>query len=817
MTDVSTDTPITNTEWSADELIPFGKYVLLDRINSGATAAVYRANVRGEAGFERLVAIKRILPHMAGDRDFVDTFVREAKTVARLAHAGICPIYELGKVGESLYMAVEYVQGRDLGQIMRRLARRHESMPPIVAAYIAARLCDALDYAHTLKNAKGSRTGIIHRDLSPSNIVVSYEGQVKLIDFGLAKAVGRAQSTNVDALKQKLSYMSPEMVKGKPIDARSDLFGVGICLYEMITNRRLFAGENDIETLKLVGRASVPPPSAIVEDAPDELEIVAMRALEREPDDRYQNASEMGEALDAYLQHADPGYNSQRLATFMHDLFELDIEEEQKRIKKLLEASANVDLIKQRRMYFASPTGAAARARAEIDRRMSTEPPSIRATTDPIVPKAARIPQEARDADEEPTEFYDAEKTQATPLAITPGPAPFDEEPTEFYSSAPKNGSGGFEDEKTQFLVDNDIEDLGAAGGLNGTGGFDEEPTTIFFNKEDGIGIQELLDEVDAIEPEPGPLSRPIVAADALLAQPALQPLPAVFKSAPASMPAPTQQVRAMSLPAAAPRKRSPWPLIAASLVVAAAAALLVSKTSLGIKLGLRPVPSGTIDVRTTPNVLADVELDGAYRGHPPLSIHDVRPGLRQITVKADGYQNVDRQIAVDGGATVLLELTLVPEPPKPAPEPAAPAAGEAPNPAPAQPAQPAPRSASRDDGERESHRHRSSNNNDTSDDAPARDEREPSPREERAPSATQGTAPQASVPATTMGTLVVNTVPWSLVAIDGRDTGRTTPLLNYPIAPGVHQLQLRTATGQIHVERIEIKPGQTLSITRRY
>ena len=200
------------SEWSPDELIPFGKYILLDRINSGATAAVYRANVRGEAGFERLVAIKRILPHMAGDRDFVDTFVREAKTVAGLTHAGICPIYELGKVGESLYMAIEYIQGKDLGHITRRLAKRGRTMPPVIAAWIAARLCDSLDYAHNLKNASGNRTGIFHRDLSPSNILVSYEGQVKLIDFGLAKAVGRAQSTNVDALKRKLGYMSPEMV-----------------------------------------------------------------------------------------------------------------------------------------------------------------------------------------------------------------------------------------------------------------------------------------------------------------------------------------------------------------------------------------------------------------------------------------------------------------------------------------------------------------------------------------------------------------------------------------------------------------------------
>src|SRR5688572_12713098 len=170
-------------ERSADELIPFGKYTLLDRISGGGTSAVYRANVRGAAGFERLVAIKRILPHMAGDPEFVKTFVREAKTVARLTHANICPIYELGKVGESLYMAIEYIAGKDLGKIARRMSRRDQVMPPVVAAFIAARLCDALDYAHSLRNSSGANAGVVHRDLSPSNIIVSYEGGVKLIDF----------------------------------------------------------------------------------------------------------------------------------------------------------------------------------------------------------------------------------------------------------------------------------------------------------------------------------------------------------------------------------------------------------------------------------------------------------------------------------------------------------------------------------------------------------------------------------------------------------------------------------------------------------
>jgi serine/threonine protein kinase len=284
---MSNESPDTATEsaesnpWSAEELIPFGKYLLLDRISVGATAAVYRGRSHGEAGFERLVAIKRILPHMAGDQDFVKTFVREAKTAARLTHTNICPIFELGKVVESLYMAMEYIPGKDLGRIGRKLAKEDEVLPPQVAAWFASKLCEALDYAHSLKNIDGEPIGIIHRDLSPANILVSYEGQVKLIDFGVAKAAGSASQTNVDALKQKLSYMSPEMVKGRKIDFRSDIFGVGVCLYEMITGRHLFAGKDDISTLKAVSGAFVAPPSAILEDVPEELEIIAMRALER--------------------------------------------------------------------------------------------------------------------------------------------------------------------------------------------------------------------------------------------------------------------------------------------------------------------------------------------------------------------------------------------------------------------------------------------------------------------------------------------------------------------------------------------------------
>jgi serine/threonine protein kinase len=549
-------------DWSADELIPFGKYMLLDRISGGGTSAVYRANVRGEAGFERLVAIKRILPHMAGDPEFVKTFVREAKTVARLTHANICPIYELGKVGESLYMAIEYVAGKDLGRIARRLARRGMVMQPHVAAYIAARLCDALDYAHSLKTSTGENAGVVHRDLSPSNILVSYEGGVKLIDFGLAKAVGRAQQTNVDALKKKLGYMSPEMVKGRPLDARSDIFGVGVCLYEMLTGRRLFVGKDDIDTLKLVGSAAVPPPSAVSDDVPDDLEVLVMRALEKNPDDRFQSAAEMGQILNAWLHKTQPGYNTQSLRDWILSLFNTEIGEENARIKRLLAASADNNLMAARRMYFASASGAAARARAEIARRMSTEPPAMRTVLNVTAPKAAPIPREALTAiapdphEEESTNFYDRDKTVAgkdvhnAETRLSPShDSQFEDEPTSYHagrtiesspvkligfndsspdaprpSLVPGETTGGFDDEATQYLQELELEAMIVPG--QGTGGFEEEPTQIFFNKEEGIGVPALLQEINDVQDVPRGLNKPIIAADLGLSPPMVQPHP---------------------------------------------------------------------------------------------------------------------------------------------------------------------------------------------------------------------------------------------------------------------------------------------------
>ena len=899
MSDGSGNDGSTRTEWSADELIPFGKYVLLDRLSSGATAAVYRANVRGEAGFERLVAIKRILPHMAGDRDFVDTFVREAKTVARLTHAAICPIYELGKVGESLYMAIEYVQGRDLGSIMRRLGERGQTVPPVTAAWIAARLCEALDYAHNLKNAKGERKGIIHRDLSPSNVLLSYEGQVKLIDFGLAKAVGRAQSTNVDALKQKLSYMSPEMVKGRPLDGRSDLFGVGVCLYEMLTGRKLFQGLSDIDTLRLVGKASVPPPSAFSDETPEELELVVMHALEREPADRFRDAAEMSDAISAYLRKADATFGLQQLSQWMHELFGHEIIAERSSVTRLLAASADPLILRERRHFFASPGGAVARARAEVERKITGEHVVARATG-PVVPKAAPVPQEARAAlgaaggtaaqgfEDEPTAFYDGEKTAAAPITYDPQrgavrsePAPaaaraasaaFEDEPTAFYdgekttaavtggaaASVPlRSGAasgvpeGAFADEPTQYLTDRDVvEDvaIGRAapasrgGGGTDTGGFDEEATTIFFNKEEGVGLQEMLDEINDVEPA-APLNRPIVAPELGLHPTSSIPPHGgpVYSYAPpaAAVPnvggaaaarAPSQQPgRSQRAPAASasarpmhayglepqPRARAKslgglWVGLGVLFLLLTIVAMVLA-TPVGIALGVRKAPLGAVELRTQPNAPARVKLDDVYRGIAPLRMEGVRVGPRRLAIEADGYLPVAKEVDVQPGATAMIEVALVPDRPHPEPSANTPTAVPADQPG-VPPGVTAPANAGQG----------SAAPGPESEDRESRSRRRSRRREPEGTGESTGASPTpgpgaAAVAPNSPGNLVINSIPWAYVWIDGRDTRRTTPMMGFPLPPGVHEIQLRTAMGQVHTERVNIAAGQTTRIIRRF
>jgi serine/threonine protein kinase len=315
----------------------FGKYLLLERIAVGGMAEVFVAKTFGVEGFERLLAIKKILPTMGDDPEFISMFVDEARIAAQLSHPGIVQVLELGKHDEALFIAMEYVSGRDLRQLMERFRRRQLPLPVPQVAYIIKELCEALDYAHHKRDAQGKPLGIVHRDVSPQNVLASFEGQVKLIDFGIAKAESRLQKTQAGILKGKFSYMSPEQVKGQPLDGRSDVFACGILLWELLCGEKLFTGDSDYAVLDKVRMGLVPDPRSRNPRCPAELEKVIHKALATDPARRYQSASELHDELVRFSVAATgAAFGARQLASWLRDEFEPECEYEQKRLRAWL-------------------------------------------------------------------------------------------------------------------------------------------------------------------------------------------------------------------------------------------------------------------------------------------------------------------------------------------------------------------------------------------------------------------------------------------------------------------------------------------------
>ncbi|HET7504494.1 MAG TPA: protein kinase [Kofleriaceae bacterium] len=307
---------------------PFGKYYLLERINIGGMAEVFRAKAFGVEGFERLVAVKRILSNIAEDQEFIRMFIEEAKLSVQLNHANIAQIFDLGVVDGAYYIALEHVHGRDLRGIFDRCRQIGEPMPVAQACFIAMKVCEGLDYAHNKRDQAGHELSLVHRDVSPQNILVSFEGEVKLIDFGIAKAAGTGPKTQAGILKGKFGYMSPEQVRGLPIDRRSDIFSCGIVLYELLTGERLFVGESDFSTLEKVRNVEILPPSTYNRKIPDELERIVLRALTKDVDERYQNAIDLHDELQAFVYTAGEFYSRKDLASWMKKTFAREIEDE---------------------------------------------------------------------------------------------------------------------------------------------------------------------------------------------------------------------------------------------------------------------------------------------------------------------------------------------------------------------------------------------------------------------------------------------------------------------------------------------------------
>ncbi|MGN6107398.1 MAG: serine/threonine-protein kinase [Kofleriaceae bacterium] len=278
-----------------------GRYRILDRLAVGGMAELFKATLTADHGFEKLVAIKKILPHLATDRSFVEMFIDEARITAQLDHRHIVQVFELGTDADTPYIAMQYVDGLDVLALLRECARAQIRLPPELAAVIARDVLDALDYAHHAVDSTGRPLGIVHRDISPGNVLLSWRGDVKLTDFGIARAAERRHKTEAGTLKGKYGYMSPEQVSGGEVDARSDLFSVGILLAEMVMARRLFTSTNDLDILLMVRDARLDRLHKYASEFPVELRVLTVRALQRRPEDRWQSAAQFRDALDEWL------------------------------------------------------------------------------------------------------------------------------------------------------------------------------------------------------------------------------------------------------------------------------------------------------------------------------------------------------------------------------------------------------------------------------------------------------------------------------------------------------------------------------------
>jgi len=317
------------TEFSPRQI---GKYELVSRLSSGGMGEIYLARQYGIEGFSKLVAVKTLQPHLADDQEFITMFLDEARLAARLIHGNIAEIYDLVFNDGDYYIVMEYVQGEDLETILNTCTEKNQEFPNQLAVRIIEQICEGLQYAHTKTDVDGNPLKVVHRDISPPNIMVTYNGTVKIIDFGIAKAITNRQTTRTNVIKGKHSYMSPEQCSGQEIDSRSDIFSLGIVFWELVTGRRLYNYSTEIQTQREIAQGVVTHPSSVDKKISDSLEEIVLKALRKSPQLRYQTAYELQSELEAYLELRGLHCSAPHLATFMQELFQ-DRQANQEQVK----------------------------------------------------------------------------------------------------------------------------------------------------------------------------------------------------------------------------------------------------------------------------------------------------------------------------------------------------------------------------------------------------------------------------------------------------------------------------------------------------
>jgi serine/threonine protein kinase len=351
--------------------VPFGHYYLLGLIARGGMAEVYRA--KPQVGTKRLYAVKVMRPQLAREARFIDMFHREGKLAMVLKNRCIVETIEINQHENRHFITIKHITNRDLTQVLRRCQETQQRIPVPHAVYIAARIAEGLHFAHTLADKDGRPLNIVNRDVSPSNVRLSYDGDVKLLDFGIAQALMKFTS-EIGILKGKFSYMSPEQIRGMPLDARTDVFSAGIILHEMLTTEKLFRGDTEFALMEKVRKAEVPPPSNFNRRVTPELDAISLKALARDVADRYQSSAQLAADLDALI--AGYRFDPKELRQFMRQLFRKEYAKEIEDTQLALDAEPGNGMT----MSITQPG------------RMQTQPPNPGGTVTETVPRAGAMP-----------------------------------------------------------------------------------------------------------------------------------------------------------------------------------------------------------------------------------------------------------------------------------------------------------------------------------------------------------------------------------------------------------------------------------------
>jgi len=622
--------------------IPFGnKYLLLERVNVGGMAEVFKAKAFGVEGFERLVAVKRILPSIAEDEEFITMFIDEAKIAVQLTHANVAQIFDLGKVADSYFIAMEFVRGKDLRAIFDRVRKRGGTVPVPMACYSIMKVCEGLDYAHNKKDSAGRDLNLVHRDVSPQNVLLSYDGEIKLIDFGIAKAANKAGKTQAGILKGKFGYMSPEQVRGLPLDRRSDVFSVGIVLYELLTGERLFVGESDFSTLEKVRNVEIMPPSTYNRKIPEELEQIVLKALAKDVDDRYQTAMDLHDDLQSFMYTSGNFFARKDLAAYMGKAFAEEITREEARDEQYRKIRAPGDSgldafddLPRRSEPAAKKKPPAPPAAANVSKAPPPPPPRPKPQKRTMMGMGAVAPPPPRPSAPQPP----------PPRPSAPQPPPAQPQP-----SGPTLDMDWDDDElATQIYDKPEGEDF-----YPGPGQPQSQPSHAPMLSAPTAAPR-------SSSGAPSPFGAPTAGPGA--APPSSRPgLPSPFDEGPAG-PGPTSQppVREPTEVTRQPKSEksgSMGMLIGIGVVVLLALAA-------GAWYMLRPPEPGTVHLTTDPadpTVLFDDQQVQATSS--PFVLANVEPGAHLIEVRKTGYQTWSTQIDLRPGQTLTLPpVTLRPD-----------------------------------------------------------------------------------------------------------------------------------------------------------